>query len=137
MKLCNGQPAGKAGEIPVMVFNPHPYPVTEDIEVAFQLEDQNRNDNEYTLARVRDKDSNYLPAQNEKEAVLLTAYKKIGDGKYFARLFNTAAVPNTATLEANGNAFDLNFGPYYAKAYIISGNTIAETALAYIDYIEE
>lgn len=71
------------------------------------------------------------------EAVLLTAYKKIGDGKYFARLFNTAAVPNTATLEANGNAFELNFGPYDAKAYIISGNTIAETALAYIDYIEE
>ncbi len=67
-KLCAGQPAGKRGEIPVMVFNPHPYEVTQDIEIEFQLEDQNWTDNQVTLAKVRDEQGNYLPAQNEKES---------------------------------------------------------------------
>lgn len=67
-RLCEGQKAGKAGEIPVLVFNPNPYWVTEDVEVEFQLEDQNWNDNEVTMITVRDEDGNYIPAQNEKEA---------------------------------------------------------------------
>ncbi|MBR2868355.1 MAG: alpha-mannosidase [Clostridia bacterium] len=67
-KLCEGQPKAKEGEIPVLVFNPHPYKVMRDIEVEFQLQDQNWNENEVTMISVRDSKGNYLPAQNEKES---------------------------------------------------------------------
>ena len=67
-KLCQGQPKAKEGEIPVLVFNPHPYKITQDIEVEFQLQDQNWNENEVTMVSVRDSKGNYLPSQNEKEA---------------------------------------------------------------------
>ncbi|MDY3845564.1 MAG: glycoside hydrolase family 38 C-terminal domain-containing protein [Eubacteriales bacterium] len=72
MKLCEGQAKGKAGEIPVLVFNPNPYRVSEDIEVEFLLENQNWTENQVTVARVRDKNGNYLPTQNEKEDSSLT-----------------------------------------------------------------
>jgi alpha-mannosidase len=67
-KLCQGQSKAKDGEIPVLVFNPHPYKITQDIEVEFQLQDQNWNENEVTIVTVRDSKGNYLPSQNEKEA---------------------------------------------------------------------
>ncbi len=67
-KLCEGQAKAKDGEIPVLVFNPHPYKITQDIEVEFQLQDQNWNDNEVTIVTVRDSKGNYIPSQNEKEA---------------------------------------------------------------------
>ena len=67
-RLSAGQPKAKDGEIPVLVFNPHPYPVTQQIEVEFQLADQNWNDNEVTLVRVRSRDGRYLPAQVEQES---------------------------------------------------------------------
>ncbi len=67
-KLCAGQPKAKDGEIPVLVFNPHPYKITQDVEVEFQLQDQNWTENEVTMVRVRDKNGHYLPSQNEKEA---------------------------------------------------------------------
>lgn len=66
-KLCEGQPAGKRGEIPVMVFNPNPYWVEQEVEVEFQLEEQNFNVPEVTLARVRTPEGEYLPTQNIKE----------------------------------------------------------------------
>ncbi len=68
LKLCEGQPKAKDGEIPVLVFNPHPYTVKENIEVEFQLADQNWNENETTVITVRDEKGNYLPTQNEKES---------------------------------------------------------------------
>ncbi len=68
LKLCEGQKKAKDGEIPVLVFNPHPYVVKENIEVEFQLADQNWNENETTVVRVRDENGCYLPAQNEKES---------------------------------------------------------------------
>ncbi len=65
-KMCEGQPEAKDGEIPVMVFNPHPFPVEGEFEVGFMLENQNWNDGEVTLAVVYDKNGNPLPTQNEK-----------------------------------------------------------------------
>ena len=67
-KLCEGQKKAKEGEIPVLVFNPHPYKITQDIEVEFQLQDQNWNENEVTIISVYDEKGNLLPSQNEKEA---------------------------------------------------------------------
>lgn len=66
-KLCEGQAAGKRGEIPVLVFNPNPYWVEQEVEVEFQLEEQNFSQPEVTLARVRTPEGDYLPTQNIKE----------------------------------------------------------------------
>ena len=66
-RLCEGQPAGKRGEIPVLVFNPNPYSIEQEVEVEFQLEEQNFNEPEVTLARVRTPEGAYLPTQNIKE----------------------------------------------------------------------
>lgn len=66
--LCRGQKKAVDGEIPVFVFNPHPYPVTREIQVEFQLADQNWNENQVTLVKIRDENGNYLPCQNEKES---------------------------------------------------------------------
>ena len=65
--LCSGQKKGKSGEIPVLVYNPNPYWIDDVVEVEFQLEDQNWNDNETTIVSVFDEEGNKLPAQNEKE----------------------------------------------------------------------
>ena len=65
-KLCQGQRKAKSGEVPVLVYNPHPYPVEADVEAEFQLDNQNWNDGEYTVAYVYDKDGNFVPVQHEK-----------------------------------------------------------------------
>lgn len=70
-KLCEGQPAGKRGEIPVLVFNPNPYEIEQEVDVEFILEEQNHTPNQVTLARVRAQDGTYLPAQNVKEECML------------------------------------------------------------------
>jgi len=71
-KLCDGQKKAVDGEIPVLVFNPHPYPITKEVQVEFQLADQNWNEGETTLVKIRDKNGCYLPCQNEKEASSMT-----------------------------------------------------------------
>lgn len=70
-KLCEGQPAGKRGEIPVLVFNPNPYELTQEVEVEFILEEQNHTPNQVTIARVRTQEGAYLPTQNIKEECML------------------------------------------------------------------
>lgn len=65
-KMCEGQKVAKGGEIPVMVFNPHPFPIDGEFEIGFMLENQNWNEGEQTLAVVYDSEGNALPTQNEK-----------------------------------------------------------------------
>jgi alpha-mannosidase len=64
--LAQGQPAAKEGEIPVLVYNPHPYPVSAVVECEFQMADQNWAD-EFTLAEAYAGES-ILPTQVEQEA---------------------------------------------------------------------
>lgn len=66
IKLCEGQKKAKDGEIPIMVFNPHPYEIEGEFEVGFMLQNQNWNEDEQTLAEVYDDGGNALPTQNEK-----------------------------------------------------------------------
>ncbi len=66
LKLCEGQPKANEGEIPVMVFNPHPYEIEGELEVGFMLQNQNWTEDEITLATVYDEDGNVLLSQNEK-----------------------------------------------------------------------
>jgi hypothetical protein len=39
-KLCDGQEKAPDGQIPIMAYNPHPYPITRDFEVGFMLANQ-------------------------------------------------------------------------------------------------
>ena len=66
-KLCSGQPKAKDGEIPVIIFNPLPYPVEGDFEVEFQIADPNNFGDEYNHIRVRDENGKIVPSQVEKE----------------------------------------------------------------------
>ncbi len=60
-----GEPEAPEGEIPVLVYNPHPYPVTEDMTCEFMLADQNWSGT-YMLP-VAYRDGEKLPTQCEKE----------------------------------------------------------------------
>lgn len=64
--LCCEQKKAKDGEIPIMVFNPHPYEIEGEFEVGFMLQDQNWNEDEETLAYIFDEDGNEVLSQNEK-----------------------------------------------------------------------
>lgn len=63
--LASGQRAADEGEIPILVYNPHPFPVPATVECEFQLADQNWTD-EYTDVAVS-QDGVSVPAQVEKE----------------------------------------------------------------------
>lgn len=64
--LASGQPAAKTDEIPILVYNPHPFKVKTVVECEFQLADQNYGD-QFTVNPVYAGDK-LLPCQNEKEA---------------------------------------------------------------------
>ena len=66
IKLCEGQAKAKEGEIPIMVYNPHPFEIEGEFEVGFMLQNQNWNEEEITLAKVYDEQGNEVPSQNEK-----------------------------------------------------------------------
>ncbi|MHC4887248.1 MAG: glycoside hydrolase family 38 N-terminal domain-containing protein, partial [Planctomycetota bacterium] len=64
--LASGQPAGKPGEIPVLVYNPHPFPVETTVECEFILPDQNWGGGftDFTAEQGR----KTVPVQVEREA---------------------------------------------------------------------
>ena len=63
--LNSGQPKAQEGHYPIMVFNPHPYPVTGIFECEFQMADQNWGD-DYSLPIVMQNGA-VIPNQTEKE----------------------------------------------------------------------
>lgn len=63
--LAQGQPKAAKGDIPILVYNPHPYPVKTTIACEFQLADQNWEDT-FTMPIVR-KNGEPVPCQVEKE----------------------------------------------------------------------
>lgn len=65
-KLSAGQKRAKDGEIPVLVYNPHPFAAEEDIVCELMLADQNWND-EFIDISVFDGNGLSVPAQTEKE----------------------------------------------------------------------
>ncbi|MBE0697183.1 MAG: alpha-mannosidase, partial [Anaerolineaceae bacterium] len=64
--LAEGQPAARENEIPILVYNPHPYPVEAVVECEFQLADQNWA-GDFTNA-VAYQGGQDLPTQVEQEA---------------------------------------------------------------------
>lgn len=63
--LANGQKKAEEGEIPILVYNPHPYKVKGIFECEFQLPDQNWKE-EFSLPVVY-RDGQRIPSQAEKE----------------------------------------------------------------------
>ncbi len=68
--LAAGQPKAELKEYPVLVYNPHPFPVRGVFECEFMLEDQNWKD-EFSLPVVY-RDGARIPSQPEKELSSLT-----------------------------------------------------------------
>ncbi|WP_217596776.1 alpha-mannosidase [Cohnella sp. GbtcB17] len=63
--LSAGQPQAAAGEYPILVYNPHPYPVRGIFACEFMLEDQNWTE-EFSMPLVY-RDGERVPSQPEKE----------------------------------------------------------------------
>lgn len=63
--LARGQPSAREGEIPILVYNPHPFTVKGILECEFQLPDFNWGDS-YTDVTVYQAEAG-LPTQVEKE----------------------------------------------------------------------
>ena len=64
--LARGQKKAEADEIPILIFNPHPYAVEDDFSCEFMLWDQNWSD-QFSLPQVFDETGNALPSQAEQE----------------------------------------------------------------------
>ena len=65
--LSKGQAPAKEGEYPIVVFNPHPYDLCDNVECEFTLADQNWNEDIYSCITVFDKDGAQVPYQVIKE----------------------------------------------------------------------
>lgn len=66
ISLCSGQKKANEGEIPLLVYNPHPYEVPYIVECEYQLADQNKNRNIFANPVVY-RNGKKLPCQVEKE----------------------------------------------------------------------
>lgn len=64
-QLCRGQRKAQEGDIPILVFNPHPYEVEGEFEVDFILQNQNWRPDEKTVGVVYSEAGEALPTQNE------------------------------------------------------------------------
>ena len=63
--LASGQPKCRPGEIPILVYNSHPYAVRTQVECEFNLPDANWEE-QFTVATAH-RDGKALPSQIEKE----------------------------------------------------------------------
>ena len=70
--LSKMQSPAKEGEYPVVVFNPHPYELCDNVECEFTLADQNWDENTYSRITVQDGEGNSVPYQVIKEESNLT-----------------------------------------------------------------
>ena len=64
--LCSDKKKADDGEIPVFVYNPHPFEVKKTVEVEFNLPDQNKNRELYSYVHVY-QNGREIPSQREHE----------------------------------------------------------------------
>ncbi|MBQ7761185.1 MAG: alpha-mannosidase [Clostridia bacterium] len=65
--LSTSQKPAKTGEFPIVVFNPHPYEICENVECEFSLADQNWQQDISSHITVVDENGNSVPYQVIKE----------------------------------------------------------------------
>lgn len=93
--LCQGQAKAKDGEIPILVYNPHPYPVTTTVECEFMLADQN-HEPVFTLPTVYageqkvksqpEKENSNIPLDWRKKVVFLAELEPMNISRFDIRL---------------------------------------------------
>lgn len=66
LALCSDKKKAEDGEIPVFVYNPHPYEVEKIVEVEYNLPDQNKNRELYSVPHVYSGGVE-IPSQREHE----------------------------------------------------------------------
>lgn len=64
--LCVDQKKAEEGAYPVLVYNPHPFPITDVFETEFMLADQDYDTKRFDFAQVY-QDGKKLPTQNIQE----------------------------------------------------------------------
>ncbi len=69
--LCREQAKAQEGEFPILVFNPHPYELTDNIECEFMLADQNWSDTHASFITIKDGEHT-IPYQVVKEESNIT-----------------------------------------------------------------
>lgn len=65
--LSSNQEVAKEGEYPVVIYNPHPYELCDNVECEFSLADQNWNEAICSNITVKDENGNTVPYQVIKE----------------------------------------------------------------------
>lgn len=65
--LAGAQEPAKEGEFPIVIFNPHPYELNENVECEFMLADQNWSEDVVSHIVLKDADGNVVPCQIVKE----------------------------------------------------------------------
>lgn len=73
--LSSGQPVAKEGEYPILVFNPHPYKITENIECEFMLADQNWSE-QVSVITVKDGDKTIKSQQTKEDSTINLDWRK-------------------------------------------------------------
>jgi alpha-mannosidase len=66
--LMSGQREAEEGEIPLFVYNPHPYEIEEDVTVEFQPHEPLYDRNLQRIPEVKDVSGKRLPCQLEQES---------------------------------------------------------------------
>ncbi len=70
--LSANQKVASEGEFPIVVFNPHPYETTDNVECEFTLADQNWSETISSRITVKDENGSVVPYQVIKEESNLT-----------------------------------------------------------------
>jgi len=110
--LCQGQEKAASGETPILVYNPHPYPVEATYACEFNLADQNW-ESTWNLPELFDQAGQKVPVQLEQESSLLNLdwRKKIvfratlqpGQmNRFNCRTTPSATRPSLPSLSSNG-----------------------------------
>ena len=65
--LSSAEPSAREGELPILVFNPHPYELETEVSCEFMLADQNWKEDIRSSVHVTDSEEKEIPVQLIKE----------------------------------------------------------------------
>lgn len=74
--LCRQEKIAEPGELPIIVFNPNPYPVKDNLSCEFMLPDQNWSETEKYFVVVKDGEVTLPSQQIKEESVINLDWRK-------------------------------------------------------------
>jgi len=72
LALLTGQPQAKGGEFPIIVYNPHPFPLNQTVVCEFQPHEPHFDERSRLIPEVWDSRGKKMPSQLEKESSTLS-----------------------------------------------------------------